>query len=798
MNVSFRQKILLAAVPALIVVLLLVGVLVRTTLRDSRVAQSDLRAANTARAAMLLLNEVHLEMRGEIEGSKVVANRLDFPNQVRKTDEAADRLRLLLGPDSATAEIEDFDRTIAEHLAAVRAALATSNVTDSDRLAAYDALSNDLSTLTVVLVGSARSTRLNARSNEVIALLGFQDSYNRQLVEVQRQLSAESVGLDAAAAYRESAAAADRSLARLIAISRPRTVSILTELQNQELAAVDSAGDTYLSDLSDSSDLSDAARVSRVDPMSWLRAGDTAVGAVHRLEVGLFDEFLLLADEIETSARRRAVAYLGLGFAAFASAAVAAYLVGANLGRRLSTVRNAAHSIATVQLPMMLETESGSSIQAISEAMPQIPVTGGDEIGQLAEHFNRVFRLAVETSIEQSLRHAAAAHSQRQGAALTNLLVSLGHRNQALIDRQLEVIDQLEAEQSDPRALAGLFQLDHMVTRQRRSAESLLVLAGSRRTRAWTDSLPISQVLRGAVSEVAMMSRVVLEILPGDDLVLLGSHAVDLSHLLAELIENATLYSSPTTSVTVRTHRSDDCYRVFIADAGVGMTGEQLAAAHRSMSSDFEVDQVNVGQVGFQVVGRLAALIGVGVRVYNDPDGGIVAVVEMPLSLFEHVVDGTEPRRRGRTEPVNLDRPVDRVDALVPSDWDEIDSDWDEIDVGLGTDDLLADPTWLGPHSPHSPADITLPGLVVGRVAEQSPEQRWQPPLPRRQPVRSGPKRSDDVAEIPEMPCDRPRLPTTRIAPADGRAASDRRRSLAGFTQAVARGRDGVDLQDEL
>ena len=348
-----------------------------------------------------------------------------------------------------------------------------------------------------------------------------------------------------------------------------------------------SVGDTYLSD-------ADADRVPSVDPMSWLGAGDTAVGAVRRLEVGLFDEFLLLADEIETSARRRAAAYLGLGLAAFVSAALAAYLVGANLGRRLSRVRNAAHEIATVQLPMMLETESGSSMQAISDAMPQIPVSGGDEVGQLAGDLNRVFRLAVETSIEHSLRHAAAAHSQRQGAALTNLLVNLGRRNQALIDRQLEVIDRLEAEQSDPRVLAGLFQLDHMVTRQRRSAESLLVLAGSRRTRTWTDSLPISQVLRGAVSEVAMMSRVVLEILPGEDLVLLGSHAVDLSHLLAELIENATLYSSPTTSVTVRTHRSAECYRIFITDAGVGMTGEQLAVAHRSMSSHFEVDEVNV------------------------------------------------------------------------------------------------------------------------------------------------------------------------------------------------------------
>jgi hypothetical protein len=288
-----------------------------------------------------------------------------------------------------------------------------------------------------------------------------------------------------------------------------------------------------------------------------------------------------------------------------------------------------------------------------------------------------------------------------------------------------------------------------------------------------------------------MMSRVVMEIVPGEDLVLFGIHAVDLSHLLAELIENATLYSSPVTSVTVRTHRSTECYRIYIVDAGVGMTGEQLAVAHRSMSSHFDVDEVTVGQVGFQVVGRLAQVIGVGVRLHNDPDGGIVAVVEMPLSLFEQVVDDPAPRRRGRTAPVDVDQPVDHLDAMLPADWPEV---WVEAAV----DELMSAPNSSDRLPPQSPLDIALPGLVTAPATEESRPRTWQPPLPRRQPPQSPLKRPQSTPETGETPCDRPRLPTTRISSADHRGTLERRRSLAGFTQAVARGRDGADIQDGL
>ncbi|MEZ5265851.1 MAG: ATP-binding protein, partial [Acidimicrobiales bacterium] len=226
-------------------------------------------------------------------------------------------------------------------------------------------------------------------------------------------------------------------------------------------------------------------------------------------------------------------------------------------------------------------------------------------------------------------------HAQRRAQTVNNMLVNLGRRNQALIDRQLQVMDRLESSVQDPDVLQGLFDVDHMVTRMRRNAENLLVLAGHQQARGWTAPVPLADVLQGAASESPDMTRVDIEVDPTHNIEMSGAYAVDVSHIVAELVENAIAYSSPATQVKVRTDRGNQGeIVVHVADSGVGMSGEDLTAANERLASPPDIDEIATDRVGFQVVGRLARRIGVGVELSDRTGGGVLASVTLPKALF--------------------------------------------------------------------------------------------------------------------------------------------------------------------
>ena len=139
------------------------------------------------------------------------------------------------------------------------------------------------------------------------------------------------------------------------------------------------------------------------------------------------------------------------------------------------------------------------------------------------------------------------AHEQsrllRKG--MGDLFVNLARRNQSLLERQLELLDELERNEHDPTALDALFKLDHMATRMRRNAESLLVLSGAEQPRQWQQPIALIDVVRAAAAEIADFPRVELVGID-DDLAVSGRAVSDVAHLLAELLENATSFSPPT------------------------------------------------------------------------------------------------------------------------------------------------------------------------------------------------------------------------------------------------------------
>ena len=216
--------------------------------------------------------------------------------------------------------------------------------------------------------------------------------------------------------------------------------------------------------------------------------------------------------------------------------------------------------------------------------------------------------------------------------SIGDLLHNLARRSQGLVDRQLELIDELERSEVDPDRLDGLFRMDHLATRMRRNVENLIVLSGVDQRRRWSESVPLRDVVEAAVAEVEEYSRV--RVAGIHDLTLAGHAASDVAHLLAELVENATSFSSPTTRVEVSGGPTGNGYVLEIEDHGIGMSDTELAEANRRLAEPLAADVAVSRMMGFHVVGRLAARHGIRVQLRHCWFGGVAALVLLPAVLL--------------------------------------------------------------------------------------------------------------------------------------------------------------------
>ena len=216
--------------------------------------------------------------------------------------------------------------------------------------------------------------------------------------------------------------------------------------------------------------------------------------------------------------------------------------------------------------------------------------------------------------------------------SIGDLLHNLARRSQGLVDRQLELIDELERHEVDPDRLHELFRMDHLATRMRRNVENLIVLSGVDQRRRWSESVPLRDVVEAAVAEVEEYSRV--QVAGIHDLTLAGQAASDVAHLLAELVENATSFSSPTTTVEVSGSPTGNGYVLEIEDHGIGMSEAELAEANRRLAEPLAADVAVSRMMGFHVVGRLAARHGIRVQLRHHWFGGVTALVLLPAVLL--------------------------------------------------------------------------------------------------------------------------------------------------------------------
>jgi signal transduction histidine kinase len=245
-----------------------------------------------------------------------------------------------------------------------------------------------------------------------------------------------------------------------------------------------------------------------------------------------------------------------------------------------------------------------------------------DEFAEVAEALDHLQQTAVRLAVDQAVMRHNTAES----------LANLGRRNQNLVRRQLGFISALEREEADPNALANLFELDHLATRMRRNAESLLVLVGEHSPRRWSGAVDVRDVLRSAFAEVEDYRRVILR--RADEAKVQGTVAAELAHMLAELVENALSFSPPGQEVEVQARSSGDQYHIAIVDQGVGMSPEAMAVANARLRGQQSFLLTPARDLGHYVVGRLAQRQGIAVWLHDSPLTGVTARVVVPRDLI--------------------------------------------------------------------------------------------------------------------------------------------------------------------
>jgi HAMP domain-containing protein len=336
-------------------------------------------------------------------------------------------------------------------------------------------------------------------------------------------------------------------------------------------------------------------------------------------------------------------------------ALVLALITARSLIRPMRRLEAAAEETAERRLPSVVQRlQEGEQVDLQAESAPPIEVRSKDEIGHLAEAFNSVHRVAVRVAgREAALRRSVG-----------DMFLNLARRSQSLIERQLEVIDELEASGSEADVRAGLGELDHLATRMRRNAENLIILSGSEPARRWRGPIDLTEVVRASVDEVKEHTRV--ELLRLDRVQLAGHAAADVMHLLAELIENAVTFSAPGTKALVAGQPLPAGYLVEIEDQGLGMTDEQLVKVNQRLAKPPDIDFALARMLGFFVVTQLAAKHGIRVQLRHSWYGGVTALVLLPRQLIAGPAELAAPPPSAAAADRRVDPDLDWLDSRVP------------------------------------------------------------------------------------------------------------------------------------
>ncbi|MDN3351096.1 nitrate- and nitrite sensing domain-containing protein [Actinomadura sp. DC4] len=452
-----------------------------------------------------------------------------------------------------------------------------------------------------------------------------------------------------------------------------------------------------------------------INSVQWRAAADPALSDLSKAVFGGGDRLVNRAKPIGIGVVVRLVLAGGLGLVALITSIIVSITTTRALMRQLERLRVAAHELADRRLPGIVERLGrGEKVDVSAEAPPL--EFGNDEVGQVGHAFNSVQETAIRTAVEQA--------ELRRG--IRDILLSLARRSQALVHRQLTLLDTMERREDDSTELEDLFRVDHLATRMRRNAENLIVLSGATPARGWRRPVPMIDVVRSSVAEVEDYTRVT--VMPMGDVALAGRAVGDIVHLLAELIENAVSFSPPYTQAQVSGHQVAHGYVVEIEDRGLGMTDEILAEINERVTDPPEFNLSSSAHLGLYVVGRLAMRYEVRVSLKHSSYGGTTAVVLIPRELIARgAEEGAEPGLEARGVPVTVG-----AGGMTATSYG---------DIRVATEASVLEPPALPTVEPPAPPEVTPPPADVPvapaeALALAADANGGLPPLPQRTATR--------------------------------------------------------------
>ncbi|WP_330345804.1 nitrate- and nitrite sensing domain-containing protein [Streptomyces longwoodensis] len=512
------------------------------------------------------------------------------------------------------------------------------------------------------------------------------------------------------------------------------------------------------------------------------RGWDTAAGDVLQ-ELGTLDE--QANDRYQDRVRPVAVEVIlkvavggVLGLVAVLLSLFLSVRIGRSLIRDLRQLRLDAHEASGVRLPSVMRRLSAGEQVDVETEVPRLEYEK-NEIGEVAQALNTLQRAAVEAAVKQAeLR-----------AGVSEVFVNLARRSQVLLHKQLTLLDTMERRTEDTDELADLFRLDHLTTRMRRHAEGLVILSGAAPSRQWRKPVQLMDIVRAAVAEVEDYERIEVRRLPR--VAVTGPAVADLTHLVAELLENATVFSPPHTAVQVLGERVANGFTLEIHDRGLGMAPEALLDANLRLAETPEFELSDTDRLGLFVVSRLAQRQNVRVSLQPSPYGGTTAVVFIPDALLTDDVpdtngigfrldrprppkekDGADGRTAAAVQLPGLPAPV--LDGPV-----ELEAPVD-LDALAGFPDALDEDD--GEHG-----GLFLPRHPLVRAHDDRPAPADDQPRGLLAPL-------DSAAGDPDGPVVLPRRTTPKLVSSHGRPVGDRRSRRGGPDEDPARRTDGGSL----
>jgi signal transduction histidine kinase len=445
--------------------------------------------------------------------------------------------------------------------------------------------------------------------------------------------------------------------------------------------------------------------------VQWKTTVDSNLTRLRGMELASAADAEVRAQPIASSIITRVILAGVLGLVAVLASLILAIWLGRSVIRDLTDLRREALDLANTKLPgVVRRLRSGEQVDVAAEAPPLSFST--EEIDQVGQAFNAARRTAIQGAVEEA--------ALRQ--SISEVFVNLARRSQSLLHRQLKLLDTMERRNTDPEELEDLFRLDHLATRMRRHSEGLIILSGQAPGRGWRNPVAVLDVARAAASEVEDYKRVSVSPMP--EAAISGKAVADVIHLLAELIENATMFSPTETTVQLTGQIAAHGFSLEIEDRGLSMDEESLTRANARLASPPEFDLSDSAQLGLFVVGRLAKRHNIKVTLRTSPFGGMTAIVLFPDELVVRVGEDDQS-----SKPLALTRRSE--DALVP--------------LGAVRDDRDADSD--GSQSPRSPGQHRAAPRPLHEVGQS---ERKLHGVGSRETPAGGPARSDGSRPAPQ------------------------------------------------